>query len=66
MKLYNFTDSAFASKVIGGITDVKSAPYFARVVSENGIAFARGTRVEIDLDDGVRRKTTHVTTAQIT
>ncbi|MBS1875619.1 MAG: type VI secretion system baseplate subunit TssF [Acidobacteria bacterium] len=51
LKLYNFTDSAFASKVIAGVTDVKSAPHFARVVSENGIAFARGTKVELELDE---------------
>ncbi len=51
LKLYNFADSAFATKVISGITSVKSAPHFARVVSENGIAFARGTRVELDLDE---------------
>ncbi len=37
--------------MIDGITNVKSAPHFARVVSENGIAFARGTRVEIELDE---------------
>lgn len=51
LKLYNFTDSAFAEKVIAGITDVRSAPHFARVVSENGIAFARGTKVELELDE---------------
>jgi len=26
-------------------------PHFARLVSENGISFARGTRVEMDLDE---------------
>lgn len=51
LKLYNFSDSAFAAKVIAGITSVKSGPHFARVVSENGIAFARGTRVEMELDE---------------
>jgi len=51
LKLYNFTDSAFATKVVSGVTSVKSAPHFARVVSENGIAFARGTRVELELDE---------------
>jgi type VI secretion system protein ImpG len=30
---------------------VSGRPHFARVVSENGIAFARGTRVELELDE---------------
>ncbi len=51
LKLYNFTDSAYNSKLISGITGVKSTPHFARVISENGIAFARGTRVELELDE---------------
>lgn len=51
LKLYNFTDSAFAGKQIRGIVGLRSEPHFARVISENGIAFARGTRVEIELDE---------------
>ena len=51
LKLYNFTDSAYSSKLISGLAKVSSAPHFARVISENGIAFARGTRVEIELDE---------------
>jgi type VI secretion system protein ImpG len=51
LKLYNFTDSAYAGKIISGITDLKSARTFARVVSDEGIAFARGTRVEMELDE---------------
>jgi len=30
---------------------VKSQRHFARVVSQNGITFARGARVEIELDE---------------
>ncbi|MGH9631419.1 MAG: type VI secretion system baseplate subunit TssF [Bryobacteraceae bacterium] len=51
LKLYNFTDSAFSQKMIEGITDLKSRRHFARVISENGISFARGTRVEMELDE---------------
>lgn len=51
LRLYNFTDSASSSKIIEGITGLKSARRFARVVSEEGIAFARGTRVELELDE---------------
>ncbi len=51
LKLYNFSDSAYASKQIRGIVGLRSEPHFARVISENGIAFARGTKVEIELDE---------------
>lgn len=51
LKLYNFTDSAHTSNTIEGIIGLNSAPRFARVASEEGIAFARGTRVEIELDE---------------
>jgi type VI secretion system protein ImpG len=51
LKLYNFTDSAYTSNTIEGITGLSSSQKFARVVSEEGIAFARGTRVELELDE---------------
>ncbi len=51
LKLYDFTGSAFAGRVVEGITGLKSSRRFARVVSEDGVAFARGTRVELELDE---------------
>jgi len=51
LRLYDFTDSAFADKMIDGITGLRSRRHFARVVSEQGISFARGTRVEVELDE---------------
>jgi type VI secretion system protein ImpG len=51
LKLYNFTGSAFSEKQIDGIVELTSARHFARLISENGIAFARGTRVEIMFDE---------------
>jgi type VI secretion system protein ImpG len=51
LRLYNFTNSTFSEKMIHGITDLRSQRHFARVVSENGIAFARGTRVQIEFDE---------------
>jgi type VI secretion system protein ImpG len=38
-------------KQVEGILQLKSRPHFARILSENGITFARGTRVEIELDE---------------
>jgi type VI secretion system protein ImpG len=51
LRLYDFTESPFATKMIEGISGLESKAHFARVVSENGITFARGTRVELELDE---------------
>ena len=51
LKLYNFTGSAYSERQIDGITGLKSARHFARLISENGVTFARGTRVEIEFDE---------------
>ncbi|HLY16852.1 MAG TPA: type VI secretion system baseplate subunit TssF, partial [Bryobacteraceae bacterium] len=51
LKLYDFTGSAYSGRIVEGITDLKSSRKFARVVSEEGLAFARGTRVELELDE---------------
>ena len=51
LRLYDFADSLVARKQIDGITGVRSAPTFARILTEHGLTFARGRRVEIDLDE---------------
>lgn len=51
LKLYDFTHSPYSMKQIEGILQLHSHPHFARMVSENGITFARGTRVEMVLDE---------------
>jgi type VI secretion system protein ImpG len=51
LKLYNFTNSSHSAKQIEGIVELKSSPRFARIISENGMAFVRGTRVEMTLDE---------------
>jgi type VI secretion system protein ImpG len=51
LKLYDFSSSPHAIKQIEGIVDLRSSQQFARIVSEQGIAFTRGTRVEITLDE---------------
>jgi len=51
LKLYNFTDSADIRKAIEGITRVSSRRQFSALVSDEGVAFARGSRVEIEFDE---------------
>ncbi len=51
LKLYNFTESPFSDRMIQGIVGLKGKREFARVVSDNGISFARGWRVDLELDE---------------
>lgn len=51
LKLYNFAGSAFSEKQIDSITDLTSSRNFARLFSENGVTFARGTKVQMEFDE---------------
>ena len=51
LRLYNFTGSTYSEKQIQGIAGVSSRRHFARVVSNDGVTFARGTQVEIEFDE---------------
>ncbi|MBN2321341.1 MAG: type VI secretion system baseplate subunit TssF [Acidobacteria bacterium] len=51
LKLYDFTNSSHKLKQIEGILQIRSSPHFARILSENSIAFARGTRIDMLLDE---------------
>lgn len=51
LQLYNFTDSTFVNRQIQGIRSVTSRPHFAPLMSPQGISFARGTSVAIELDE---------------
>jgi type VI secretion system protein ImpG len=51
LSLYNLAGSPYSERVIGGITSLKSRRKFARLVSDDGIAFARGFEVELEFDE---------------
>ena len=51
LNLYNFSESPHLRRQIQGIAAIHSRRHMAPVSSEHGIAFARGTRVEIQLDE---------------
>ncbi len=51
LRLYNFTGSTYSERQIEGLVGVTSRRHFARVVSEGGVAFARGTQVDIEFDE---------------
>jgi type VI secretion system protein ImpG len=51
LRLYNFSDSVELEKQVAGIVSLDSQRHFARIISENGISFARGTRVKMEFDE---------------
>jgi type VI secretion system protein ImpG len=51
LRLHNLGDSLAAEKQIQGVTAVHSDPCYSRIESEHGLTFARGHRVEIELDE---------------
>ena len=51
LRLNNSGNSVSASRQIDGILSITSKPHFTRLLSPNGVSFARGTRVEIEVDE---------------
>ncbi len=51
LHLYDFTDTSYLQKQVAGITALTSYRHSARVISEQGISFVRGTRVEMEFDE---------------
>jgi type VI secretion system protein ImpG len=51
LRVYDFTESPATRKQIEGVLGVRSEATFTRVVSEQGLSFARGRLVELELDE---------------
>ncbi len=51
LRLYNFSESTFLERQINGISSLVSRRTFAPVLSQQGISFARGTHVAMELDE---------------
>jgi type VI secretion system protein ImpG len=51
LRLYDIGRSAYSQNVIESILRVRSSRHFTRVSGDNSITFARGTRVDIELDE---------------
>jgi len=52
LRLYDFGQSAYSQNIIDSILGIESKPSFTRLSSEHGITFARGTRIELQIDEG--------------
>jgi type VI secretion system protein ImpG len=51
LRLNNFAESIAASRQIDGILSLTAKPHFTRLLSEEGVSFVRGTRVEMEIDE---------------
>jgi type VI secretion system protein ImpG len=51
LRLYNFAQSTYSEKQIEGLVALDSRRHFARVISEDGVVFARGTQVDMEFDE---------------
>jgi type VI secretion system protein ImpG len=51
LRLHNVGDSTSGDRQIQGLVSVRSAPAYARVTADQGLAFARGRRVDLEFDE---------------
>ena len=51
LRLYDIGRSAYSENVINSVVKLRSSRHFAPVTSDNGTTFARGIRVEMELDE---------------
>ncbi|HEX5438696.1 MAG TPA: type VI secretion system baseplate subunit TssF [Gemmatimonadaceae bacterium] len=51
LRLHNAASTTAGEKQIQGVLRVQSSPAFARVATEQGVSFARGRRVDLELDE---------------
>jgi len=51
LRLYDVGRTAYSQNVIQSILRIDSKPLFTRLASEQGVSFARGLRIEIEIDE---------------
>ena len=51
LRLHDFSGEPAVRRQIEGVLAVRSEPAFARIATEHGLSFARGRRVELELDE---------------
>ena len=51
LRLYEYASFSHLQKQIAGISGLTHKREFARLISENGITFARGVAIDIELDE---------------
>jgi type VI secretion system protein ImpG len=51
LRLCDVGRTAYSQNVINSITSIQSKPHFSRLISEHGISFARGLRIEMEINE---------------
>ena len=51
LRLYDVGRTAYSQNVIQSILNIRSERHFTRLISEQGVSFARGMRIEMELDE---------------
>ncbi len=51
LTLYDVGRTAYSQNVIQSILQVRSRPHFTRLISEQGVSFARGLRIDLEIDE---------------
>ena len=51
LRLYDVGQTAYSQNIIQSIKSIQSKPHFARLISEYGISFARGLRIELKINE---------------
>ena len=51
LRLYDVGRTAYSQNVIQSILKIQSQPHFTRLISEQGVSFARGVRIELEIDE---------------
>jgi type VI secretion system protein ImpG len=51
LRLYDVGRTAYSQNVIQSILQIRSRPHFTRLISEQGVSFARGLRIDMELDE---------------
>jgi len=51
LRLYDVGRSAYSQNVIQSILNIQSHPHFTRLISEQGVNFARGVRIDMEIDE---------------
>lgn len=51
LRLYDVGRTAYSQNVIQSIVRIDSKPHFTRLISEQGVSFARGLRIEMEIDE---------------
>ena len=51
LRLYDVGRTAYSQNVIQSILSIQSHPHFTRLISEQGVSFARGIRIDLEIDE---------------